>query len=118
MDDDNLADLERIRPAGARAKVALLMSYAPDAGSREVPDPYYGGADGFETVLDLVEAAADGFIARVVAELSSFGALKTAFARGGLAAAPPGVRRYEAHALPRRTIRRGPYLDKIARLLA
>jgi protein-tyrosine phosphatase len=63
MDDDNLANLQRIRPAGSRAEVALLMSYAPQAGAREVPDPYYGGADGFETVLDLVESAADGFIA-------------------------------------------------------
>ena len=65
MDDDNLADLQRIRPAGSRAKVALLMSFAPDAGSREVPDPYYGGADGFERVLELTAAAADGFIASV-----------------------------------------------------
>jgi protein-tyrosine phosphatase len=63
MDDDNLANLQRMRPAGSRAKLALLMSYAPEAGSHEVPDPYYGGAEGFETVLDLVESAADGFIA-------------------------------------------------------
>ena len=42
------------------------MSYAPDAGSREVPDPYYGGDDGFEKVLDLVDAAAVGFIASMV----------------------------------------------------
>ena len=62
MDEDNLADLKRLRPAGSRAKLALLMSFAPDAGSREVPDPYYGGADGFERVLDLTAAAADGFI--------------------------------------------------------
>ena len=66
MDEDNLADLQRLRPPGSRAKVALLMSYAPRAGSRVVPDPYYGAADGFEAVLDLVEAAADGFIASVL----------------------------------------------------
>ena len=66
MDDDNLAGLQRIRPADSRAQVALLMSYAPQAGSREVPDPYYGGAEGFETVLDLVESAVDGLIASVV----------------------------------------------------
>jgi len=65
MDEDNLADLKRIRPAGSRAKVALLMSFAPDAGAGEVPDPYHGGADGFEQVLDLAAAAADGFIASV-----------------------------------------------------
>lgn len=66
MDDDNLAGLQRIRPADSRAQVALLMSYAPQAGSREVPDPYYGGAEGFETVLDLVESAVDGLIASMV----------------------------------------------------
>jgi protein-tyrosine phosphatase len=65
MDDDNLADLQRIRPPGSRARLALLMSFAPRAGAREVPDPYGGGAEGFETVLDLVESAADGFIAFV-----------------------------------------------------
>ena len=63
MDEDNLADLQRVRPAGSRAQVALLMSFAPQAGSRVVPDPYYGGADGFERVLDLVDAASEGFIA-------------------------------------------------------
>jgi protein-tyrosine phosphatase len=63
MDEDNLANLRRVRPAESPAKVALLMSYAPHAGSPEVPDPYYGGADGFEMVLDLVESAADGLIA-------------------------------------------------------
>ena len=63
MDEDNLANLQRIRPPGSGAQVALLMSYAPRTGSRIVPDPYYGAADGFEAVLDLVEAAADGFIA-------------------------------------------------------
>jgi protein-tyrosine phosphatase len=66
MDEDNLANLQRLRPPGPRAKVALLMSYAPRAGSRVVPDPYYGGADGFEAVLDLVEVAAGGFIASVL----------------------------------------------------
>ena len=66
MDGDNLANLRQLQPAGSRAEVALLMSYAPGAGSAEVPDPYYGGADGFEHVLDLVDAAAAGFIATVV----------------------------------------------------
>jgi len=66
MDEDNLSDLLRIRPRGSHAKVALLLSFAPEAGAREVPDPYYGGAEGFERVLDLTAAAADGFIAVVL----------------------------------------------------
>ena len=69
MDDDNLANLQRLRPAGSRAKVALLMSFAPQARAREVPDPYYGGAEGFEHVLDLTEAAADGFLRSVADRL-------------------------------------------------
>ena len=66
MDEDNLANLERIRPQGSRAKLELLMFYAPQAGAREVPDPYYGGADSFEMVLDLVDAACEGFLTKVV----------------------------------------------------
>ena len=65
MDDDNLANLQRIRPAGSRARVALLLSQAPNAAVREVPDPYYGGPEGFETVLDLVDSACEGFLAKV-----------------------------------------------------
>jgi protein-tyrosine phosphatase len=65
MDEDNLAHLRRLRPAGAHARVALLMPFAPEAGAREVPDPYYGGRDGFERVLELTAAAADGLIASV-----------------------------------------------------
>ena len=67
MDADNLANLQRLRPAGSRAEVSLLLSYAPETGEREVPDPYYGGADGFERVLDLVDAACEGFLAKVLA---------------------------------------------------
>ena len=66
MDEDNLMNLRRLRPPGSHAKLALLLSYAPEAGALEVPDPYYGGPEGFETVLDLAAAAADGFIASVV----------------------------------------------------
>ena len=41
----------------------VLMDYAPDAGSRIVPDPYYGEAEDFERVLDLVEAGCAGLLA-------------------------------------------------------
>jgi protein-tyrosine phosphatase len=67
MDADNLADLERLRPRGARARLGLLLDEAPHLGAREVPDPYYGGADGFERVLDLVDAACTAFVARLPA---------------------------------------------------
>lgn len=46
-------------------KVKLFLDFAPGLGAREVPDPYYGGGQGFERVLDLVEEAARGFLASV-----------------------------------------------------
>ncbi|RZJ07085.1 MAG: low molecular weight phosphotyrosine protein phosphatase [Rubrivivax sp.] len=62
MDDDNLDHAERLCPVGQRHRLKLLMSYAPQAGNPHVPDPYYGGAAGFQEVLDLVEAACDGLV--------------------------------------------------------
>ena len=64
-DDDNLATLQRRCPPAHRHKLEPLMRYAPGLGS-QVPDPYYGGAQGFDRVLDLVEAACDGLIGRVI----------------------------------------------------
>lgn len=63
MDDDNLANAQRLCPPARRDRLKLLMSYALQAGNPHVPDPYYGGDAGFEDVLDLVEAACDGLIA-------------------------------------------------------
>jgi protein-tyrosine phosphatase len=58
--------------AAARAKVRLLRSYDPHASEgAEVPDPYYGGSDGFERVLDICEAACAGLIADLLAELET-----------------------------------------------
>ena len=62
MDEDNLAFLRRIAPAGRRERARLLLEFAPQAARREVPDPYYGGPAGFEDVLDLVEEAAHGLL--------------------------------------------------------
>lgn len=63
MDHDNLAILRRACPPQHRHKVKLFMEYASRSGSDVVPDPYYGGANGFDLVLDYVEDAADGLIA-------------------------------------------------------
>ncbi|QDL92469.1 low molecular weight phosphotyrosine protein phosphatase [Paroceanicella profunda] len=57
MDADNLAALEALRPAGSAAELHRLLDLLPDQPRRDVPDPYYGGASGFDTVLDLVDAA-------------------------------------------------------------
>jgi protein-tyrosine phosphatase len=67
MDAANLRALRSLAPdEAARAKVALFRSFDPASPpDAEVPDPYYGGADGFEHVLDICEAACAGVIAEL-----------------------------------------------------
>ena len=65
MDHDNYAILRGICPTGQEAKLRLFMEFAPGLGVAEVPDPYYGGPQGFEQVFDLVEAAANGLLAEI-----------------------------------------------------
>lgn len=62
MDESNLQELMRICPDEHQQKLSLLMSYAPHFGQQEVPDPYYGGDQGFEHVFDMVEEAAKGLL--------------------------------------------------------
>lgn len=57
MDGNNLRDIRRV--GSGRAKVEMFLA----AG--EVPDPYFGGADGFEKVFDIVESACDAFVERI-----------------------------------------------------
>ncbi len=52
-------------PASAQGRVKRLMAFATHTQRTEVPDPYYGGADGFEQVLDLVDAACEGLLVHV-----------------------------------------------------
>jgi protein-tyrosine phosphatase len=68
-DRENVADLRVVAPdAAALAKVHLLREYDPESAGApdlDVPDPYYGGEDGFETVLDMVEAACRGLLEEI-----------------------------------------------------
>lgn len=66
MDHDNLSMMEALRPAQSRARIGLLLEYASTGNTREVPDPYYGGKQGFERVLDLVEAGCQGLLQAVL----------------------------------------------------
>lgn len=69
LDRSHQRDLERLAPRGARARVVLLRSFDPAAPKgAQVPDPYYGGADGFEEVLDQCEAACRGFLEHLARE--------------------------------------------------
>ena len=65
MDQDNLSILKRMCPPSQLHRIALFLSYATSHEQREVPDPYYGGADGFDRVLDMVEDAAEGLLAHI-----------------------------------------------------
>jgi protein-tyrosine phosphatase len=62
MDPTNHAALIELCPPELRERVRLLLDFAPHLGRDDVPDPYYGGANGFEYVLDLVEEASTGLI--------------------------------------------------------
>lgn len=62
MDWDNLERLQAQCPPQHRHKLRRLMEFAPAGLGDEVPDPYYGGTEGFETVLDHVEAACQGLL--------------------------------------------------------
>lgn len=56
MDNDNYRDLKSLRPSqDCRATLKRFCDYCQESNVKEVPDPYYGGAQGFETVLDLIE---------------------------------------------------------------
>ncbi len=61
MDGDNLASLRQACPPEERLRLGLLLDHGR-SGERDVPDPYYGGPEGFEHVLDLIEDAAAGLI--------------------------------------------------------
>ena len=65
MDRENYAHLIAEAPAARRARVRLFMEFAPEVGVKEVPDPYHGGRDGFDHVLDLVTAASEGLLIEV-----------------------------------------------------
>ena len=62
MDNGNLRVLRQACPKEHASKLRLFMEFHSNPAIREVPDPYYGGSEGFERVLDLVEEAARGLL--------------------------------------------------------
>jgi protein-tyrosine phosphatase len=63
MDDDNLADASELCDPAQRHRIERLASYARHHRTDAVPDPYAGGPERFEHVLDLIEDACDGLVA-------------------------------------------------------
>jgi protein-tyrosine phosphatase len=73
MDSQNLEQIERLAEqaakdlvGGAHAKVGLFLQYGTKFNVSEVPDPYYGGKQGFDHVIDLIEDASEGFISQLL----------------------------------------------------
>ena len=62
MDNTNLADLQAMQPADVNVTLGRFLDYSTAASVKEVPDPYYGGEDGFDRVLDLIEGGADDLL--------------------------------------------------------
>ncbi len=71
MDMDNFHSLSEICPDGLEDKIHLFMDYAIEHRVREVPDPYYGGPEGFEKVFEMVEDAARGLLEEIQAKLAA-----------------------------------------------
>ncbi len=69
MDEDNLELINYYAPENGRAEICLFLSFANEAGlteERVVPDPYYGGDQGFEHVFQLVDMGCDALIERII----------------------------------------------------
>jgi protein-tyrosine phosphatase len=65
MDASNFDALLRMAPAGHRSKVVLFRDFDPQSPGEDVPDPYYGGDDGFDDVLNIVTRAGEGLLAEL-----------------------------------------------------
>ena len=68
MDEDNFQDLLQLQQQSSnpQAKLVKFCKFCSDHDDIDVPDPYYGGAEGFEKVLDLLQDGCAGFIKKVV----------------------------------------------------
>jgi protein-tyrosine phosphatase len=69
MDEDNLQALYELSDEQFHGKLSLFLDFAESIAGNEVPDPYYGGAVGFERVLDLVEEASAALLEKIRKEL-------------------------------------------------
>jgi protein-tyrosine phosphatase len=66
MDSMNHAELTELAPPDAQHKIRCFLDFAPHANTRDVPDPFYGGREGFDHALDLIEEAARGLLTELL----------------------------------------------------
>ncbi len=76
MDRSNFSELRRRAPASAHAKIRHFLDFAGTASTKDVPDPFFGGTEGFEHALDLIEDAARGLLIALEGEKAPSGARK------------------------------------------
>jgi len=65
MDTNNYDTLHAMSPAKYSDKIHMFLAFAPSVAETEVPDPYYGGADGFANVFDMINTASNGLLAHI-----------------------------------------------------
>jgi protein-tyrosine phosphatase len=73
MDRNNLTELKQLAPAGTEQKVRQFLDYAPHLDAIDVPDPFFGGAEGFDHALDLIEAASEGLLNSLIGDRAAKG---------------------------------------------
>jgi protein-tyrosine phosphatase len=66
MDGSNYEELSQLSPESVRHKIRRFLDFAPHVGTKDVPDPFYGGREGFEHALDLIEEASRGLLAELL----------------------------------------------------
>ena len=71
MDEENFQELVQLAPGDARHKVRRFLDFAPEARTKDVPDPFFGGPEGFDHALDLIELAARGLLASLIADAAA-----------------------------------------------
>ena len=71
MDGENYQELVQLAPSDARHKVRRYLDFAPEARTKNVPDPFFGGHEGFDHALDLIEQAARGLLATLLTEAAA-----------------------------------------------
>ena len=65
MDSSNYKNLKKLAPTGLEYKVHRFMEFASDRSESDVPDPYYGGSNGFENVFQMVDSASQGLLKHI-----------------------------------------------------